>query len=256
MSTLSNLYPNLANIISVTNTPREGSVYNPVRIGSMLKAKTIDELIPAYNSVLKKLLIYNYLKEEEIPEKWFVQNTPAQTELRTLLNELIVRIFNGTEYSDQLATKCFVNLRRAPNFRNSVTHILSKSSYEVGRNQDQILKNMRIVYDVYESSVSFSADEDYSNFHKSLDFLLDIGFIKSLKEDAFLKYTIATENVKKELRTSKLDTKAIIIGTILLIVVVFAIIKIVTSSPILSGFFLLARIFAFFFLIGALIFSL
>lgn len=204
MSTLSNLYPNLANIISVTNTPREGSVYNPVSIEPMLKAKSIDDLIPAYNSVLKKILIYNYLKEEEIPEKWFVNNTPAQTELRTLLNDLIVKIFKSTEYSYAVATKCFVNLRRAPNFRNSVTQILSKSLPEVSRNHEWFLKNMRTVFDAYESSSSFSTGVGYSDFQKSLDYLLDLGFIKSLKEEAFLKY--ASNRKTNEERNSSLSS--------------------------------------------------
>ena len=198
MSRLSNLYPNLAAIISVTNTPREGYVYSPVSIEPMLKAKSIDDLIPAYNSVLKKLLIYNYLKEEEIPEKWFVHNTPAQAELRTLLNELIVNIFNSTEYSYAVATKCFVNLRRAPNFRNSVTQILSKSLLEVRLNHECFLKNMRTVYDAYETSSSFSADVNYSDFQKSLDYLLDLGFIKSLKEEAFLKYASNRKTNEKQ----------------------------------------------------------
>ena len=148
-------------------------------IASMKKENKVSDLVKTYNKVLHKILLIYYRSEENFPSYWVEFMTEDQQwlweDLKAYLNEQIMRVFDESEYSDQLALECITNLREGRNEATIRKYIASKCSEEV------------TVHDAPKHMSQFNMDtNDYREYKpkyiNDIKFLIKNGYYKGYND--------------------------------------------------------------------------
>lgn len=165
---------------------------------TMLKAKSVKDLIRIYDKVLWKFIVrYNGFGDEElVSETWYnIDHLSSDTraywkELNGFLNENIERLFNSQDYSDELAIACFVNLRNANNCSKIRQAILSKSSENVKSKVEEIYNLLDVIENAPNHISPYNIDTNGYRKYKpkyieSAKKLIAYGFVRSIKDRIF-----------------------------------------------------------------------
>ena len=160
-------------------------------ITSMKRENKVSALVKTYNKVLHKILLIYYRSEENFPSYWVEFMTEDQQwlweDLKAYLNEQIRRVFDETEYSDQLAIKCITNLREGRNEAAIRNYIASKSSEEVNVILKQVVACKKTVHDAPKHMSQFNMDtNDYREYKpkyiNDIKFLIKNGYYKGYND--------------------------------------------------------------------------
>ena len=160
-------------------------------ITSMEKEDKVSSLIKTYNKVLHKILLIYYRSEENFPSYWVEFMTEDQQwlweDLKAYLNEQIRRVFDETEYSDQLALECITNLREGRNEETIRKHIASKSSEEVNVILKQVVACKKTVHDAPKHMSRFNMETNEYREYKpkyinDIKFLIKNGYHKGYND--------------------------------------------------------------------------
>ena len=139
-------------------------------IKSMKRLHNVSSLVDTYNKVLRKLLIFAYGSEEYISELWVEYGLTCDyqwvwEDLKSFLNDQIKRVFDETEYSDNLALECITNLRKGSNDATLRKYIVSKSSEEVNAALKQIEACEMTVHEAPKHMSQFNIEtNDYREY--------------------------------------------------------------------------------------------
>lgn len=158
---------------------------------SMEKEDKVSSLVETYNKVLHKILLIYYRSEENFPNYWVEFMTVDQQwlweDLKAYLNEQIRRVFDETEYSDQLALECITNLREGRNEATIRKHIASKSSEEVNVILKQVVACKKTVHDAPKHMSQFNMETNEYREYKpkyinDIKFLIKNGYHKGYND--------------------------------------------------------------------------
>lgn len=158
---------------------------------SMEKEDKVSSLVKTYNKVLHKILLIYYRSEENFPSYWVEFMTEDQQwlweDLKAYLNEQIRRVFDETEYSDQLALECITNLREGRNEATIRKHIASMSSEEVNVILKQVVACKKTVHDAPKHMSQFNMETNEYREYKpkyinDIKFLIKNGYHKGYND--------------------------------------------------------------------------
>lgn len=187
MEIVNNSYSDLLNyFVSRYGGDTEHTNYALVII-SMKKENKVSSLVKTYNKVLHKILLI-YYGSEKFPsyrvELWLWED------LKAYLNEQIRRVFDETEYSDQLALECITNLREGRNEATIRKHIASKSSEEVNVILKQVVACKKTVHDAPKHMSQFNMETNEYREYKpkyinDIKFLIKNGYHKGYNDEYY-----------------------------------------------------------------------
>ncbi len=190
-------------------------------LSSMKEVNNIEDLIVIYNKALK-ILIDN---DNVGCETWYtISDLSFGTrvrwqELRCFLNENIERIFDSTDYDDNLALKCFVNVRVGKNCETIREKISLKCPALTSSKKEELQYSLYVIN--HAPVFLLSTDEEtveykeYRNkYIRSIKDLERHGYVKSIKETSFEKdFNI----IELRTRTKILLIVLILLGFVLII---------------------------------------
>ncbi len=161
-------------------------------INSMKEEHKVSSLVGTYNKVLRKLLLFAYGSEEYISKFWVEYGLTHDhqwvwEDLKAYLNEQIRRVFDESEYSDQLALECITNLREGHNDTTIRKYIASKSSEEVNAALKQIAACKKTVHDAPKHMSQFNMETNEYREYKpkyinDIKFLIKNGYHKGYND--------------------------------------------------------------------------
>ena len=165
---------------------------------TMLKAKSIKELIKIYDKVLWKFIVryHGHGDTNLVSETWYnIDYLSNDTKdywrnLNAFLNENIERLFNSLDFSEEFAIACYINIREAYNGSKIRNYILSKSSENISSFKDELNNLLFIVNDAPNHITPYNIDtngyrEYKPKYIESAKKLISYGFVRSLKDRTF-----------------------------------------------------------------------